>query len=169
MGAKARRGLVEAVPRIDVREMRRAGFVVVGDRAIVVSSDAGVTQIDLVHIERPVIGGQRTYLVCPTCRQRADLLYRAPHLACRKCHRLGYASENEDRIGRSVRAIEKRRRRLGQQGFGILDPLPRRRRWMRWATYLRDIRATREREQAHWAATARALGLAPSHAEQNET
>lgn len=160
----ARRRLVEVTPREDVRELRRRGFVRVGDVAWFARNSAGaLVEVELAHLERPVFGGHRTYFKCPNCGGHADLLYHVGEkLACWRCQPLTYACRRETPMTRRISQIEKRRRRLGQAGWGILDPLPPRRRWMRWATYIRQVRQTRERERAHWMAVAKTLGLVDS-------
>ena len=59
-------------------------------------------------------GGCRHWFVCPWCNRRCALVYglsRDGYFACRRCMRLGYASESEDtcsRLWRKMRKLEAR-------------------------------------------------------------
>lgn len=59
-------------------------------------------------------GGERAWFSCPRCHERAAKLYlRATRFACRNCHRLVYASQSEDLMGRAWRVQRKLEARLG--------------------------------------------------------
>jgi hypothetical protein len=151
------RPLVELTHSIDVRRLKRNRQVSARDAAIIcVVAKRAPSQVRLVHLERPVFGGVRTYFLCPTCDRQCDLLYSQPHIACRVCHRLAFASENESKIDRMLRQLHKRRDRLGQTEGGVIAPFPGKPKWRRWPTYLRSRREGIRREREYW----QALGLA---------
>lgn len=80
-------------------------------------------------------GGRRPWFRCPWCDRRCALVYglsRDGYFACRRCMRLGYASESEDRTGRLWRKLHKLERRLADGEYK-----PKR---MRWKTFA-EIRA----------------------------
>lgn len=98
--------------------------------------------IDLVA--RPVhFGGRRWFFVCPL---QGDLALRlhlplgARGFASRQAHRLGYACQRESQRDQAFRRARKARHRLGG-GDNLSVPLPRKPKWMRWATYWRLRRA----------------------------
>jgi hypothetical protein len=117
------------------------------------------TKVQLVHLARPGFGGFRTYFCCPECERRCDLLYAAPHIACRCCHRLAFASENDWGIRRRLRPLLKARARLGQQQGGVVAPFPSKPKWARWPHYLRCRREAMQREAEHWQALGIRLGI----------
>lgn len=62
-------------------------------------------------------GGHRQWFGCPCCGGRVAILYmRVGSFACRKCHRLVYASQSEDEIGRLRRRQAKLERRVTWPG-----------------------------------------------------
>src|SRR5215467_5360124 len=79
-------------------------------------------KVRLARLERPVFGGYRVYFQCPRRGRRCDLLYARPHIACRQCHKLAYASENETRADRALRQLFKIRDLLGQMEGGVITP-----------------------------------------------
>src|SRR5262249_31656465 len=136
---------------IGVRRLRRDGQVSAGDTAIVCTvGDRHRSRVRLVHLERPIFGGVRSYFLCPTCDRHCDLLYSRQHTACRKCHRLAYASEKEPRSARRLRQMFKRRERLGQMEGGIVAAFPAKPKWWRWPKYLRIWQQGVRREREHW-------------------
>jgi len=78
------------------------------------------------------------------------LLYACPNIACRRCHNLAFASENETQAGRSLRRLLKQRDRLGQAEGGVVAPFPSKPRWWRWPRYLRARRKAMQREREYW-------------------
>lgn len=71
-------------------------------------SDEPVEQT--VQLERTPcrFGGERTWFRCPYCRRRCEVLAIAgKYPACRKCYRLPYQSQCEDRLGRLQRRQDK--------------------------------------------------------------
>jgi hypothetical protein len=149
---RTRRHLVERSHAIDVRRMKRNGQIRSDETAITLCAIAGggSSRIRLAHLERPVFGGVRTYFCCPACDRRCDLLYSRPSIACRRCHNLAYASENEARASRTLRGMLKRRDRLGQVEGGVIAPFPGKPKWRRWPRYLRTRREAMQRERDYW-------------------
>jgi hypothetical protein len=136
---RTRRHLIERTHSIDIRQLKRNGQIGAGAAFIMLSLVGGghSCTIRLAHLERPVIGGVRTYFCCPSCDRRCDLLYSHPHIACRRCHKLAFASENETRMNRARRQFLKRRGRLGQTQGSVIAPFPNKPKWWRWPRYLR--------------------------------
>lgn len=79
------------------------------------------------------IGGERLWFICPNCRRRcAVLCLNGKWPACRKCYKLPYRSQCEDRLGR----LQSRQQKLEEMLWGD------KRKWWR--------RAKRERLMAEW-------------------
>lgn len=79
------------------------------------------------------IGGRRQWFICPNCQRRCEVLCLAGKWpACRKCYRLPYRSQNEDRVSR----LQRRQNALEDMLWG------ERRKWWR--------KAKRERLEAEW-------------------
>ena len=78
---------------------------------------AGGHHIDeCIRIERTDCnyGGSRPWFQCTRCYRRAAKLFlRGSRFACRKCHRLVYASQSQDAIGRSWLRQNRLEGRLG--------------------------------------------------------
>jgi hypothetical protein len=148
---RTRRHLIERTHSIDVRRLKRNSQIAPGETAITLCTvaDGRSSKIRLADIERPVFGGVRTYFHCPYCDRRCDLLYACPHIACRRRHRLAFASENEPRVNRALRRLLKQRERLGQTVDGIVAPFPNKPKWARWPRYLRTRRAAMQREREY--------------------
>ena len=155
----APRNLVERTPCIDIRALKRNGQIATGETSVMLClvSDGQTARIRLANLERPVLGGVRTYFCCPSCDRRCDLLYTHPHIACRRCHAIGYASENETWRDRALRRVNKVRARLGQENGGMYAPFPSKPKWWRWPRYLRIRRAAKQREFEYWQSIAREL------------
>jgi hypothetical protein len=110
-------------------------------------SDGGEWQDEIypVHIVRTPChyGGSRPWFVCPVdgCGRRVAILYDAQIFACRRCHRLAYASTREGTADRAARRADRIRDRLGWTP-GILNgaELWRKPKWMRWPTFGRLAR-----------------------------
>jgi hypothetical protein len=61
------------------------------------------------------LGGSRPWFKCPNCWGRVACLYlKQSRFACRACHRLVYASQSEDAIGRAWRKQQKLEALLGE-------------------------------------------------------
>jgi hypothetical protein len=146
------RQLIEATNSIALRALKRNGQVRAGDAAITLCSVANgqLTRVRLIHLERPVFGGVRTYFLCPVCDRQCEFLYSRSHIACRLCHQLAFASENELKTDRMLRQLHKRRDRLGQTSGGVISPFPGKPKWWRWPTYLRTRRQGIHREREYW-------------------
>lgn len=55
------------------------------------------------------IGGERLWFRCPACHRRCEVLcLNGKYPACRKCYRLPYRTQCEDRLGR----LQRRQRKL---------------------------------------------------------
>ena len=62
-------------------------------------------------------GKVRHWFVCPYCSGRCAIIYQANSgLACRKCYKLCYASENKTKSDRAIDGAVKLNRRLGFTG-----------------------------------------------------
>ena len=148
----APRNLVERTPCIDIRALKRNGQIATGETSVMLClvGEGQTARIRLANLERPVLGGVRTYFCCPACDRQCDLLYMQPNLACRRCHGLAFASENETRANRALRKSIKRRERLGQVAGGVVAPFPCKPKWGRWARYLRIRRQALLEEREHW-------------------
>jgi hypothetical protein len=86
-------------------------------------------------------GGARPYFVCPgvvdgiACSRRVAKLYGAGiYFLCRRCYRLAYASQREDRYDRALRRANNIRMRLGGEP-GIASRFPDRPKGMHRKTY----------------------------------
>ena len=89
------------------------------------------------------LGGRRPWFRCEVCTnrgccgRRVAVLFSAGELfACRHCHQLAYASQNETPFLRSIRRARKFRMRLGA-GFSFAEPFPEKPPRMHRRTYLR--------------------------------
>jgi hypothetical protein len=98
--------------------------------------------IRIVRVPRRPFGGELPYFICPGhwkigCGRRCVKLYRGSGFyLCRRCHRLGYASENEDAMDRAMRRAGKIKLRLGGDP-DWLAPFPPRPKGMWRKTYER--------------------------------
>ena len=81
------------------------------------------------------LGGKRAYLICPMCASRVAALYAAPNLACRRCHRLAYRSENLTSLWRRNEKLRKLQAKAGADASRLPCILAKPK-WMRWHTYL---------------------------------
>lgn len=95
-------------------------------------------------------GGRRFWFGCPFCAQRVAVLYLRQHgFACRHCHRLVYASQSEDAIGRAWRKQQKLEQKLA--------PYLVRPKRMRRSTHERLVEQIADCEKARDDALAQAL------------
>lgn len=64
------------------------------------------------------MGGERHWFLCPArgCGRRVAVIYGGPIFACRKCHRLVYASQREDAEARAARRLHRIYSRMGWRG-----------------------------------------------------
>jgi hypothetical protein len=86
---------------------------------------------------RTGFGAHRAIFVCNSCRCGAIRLFaRHGTYACRHCHRLAYASQKYNQVGRKRLQASKLRLQLG--GFpDISEPVPSKPKWTRHRTYQR--------------------------------
>ena len=109
------RPVVEEYPKLDVRELQRAGLLQ-GSHQVEWSDgsssrlDSSEDGIDVLHwpahtdflmrtyadlIWTPCnFGGRRAWFRCLDCSRRVAILHAFPGFSCRACHRLSYASSN---------------------------------------------------------------------------
>jgi hypothetical protein len=85
----------------------------------------------------------KVYFICPgvvtgvACRRRVAKLHASGrYFLCRRCHRLGHASQSEDALDRAFRRANKIRQRLGSDP-GMAAPFPPRPKGMWRRTYNR--------------------------------
>jgi hypothetical protein len=104
-----------------------------------VSIVAGDQLLHLNIVWRPQrpYGGFRPFLECSHCAKWATILYLAPHLACRSCHRLAYESENLTPLWRKRQKLQRLRERAGCDTSRLPVLIPLKPKWQRWHTYLR--------------------------------
>ena len=154
------RQLIEATAAIDLRWLKRHGQILPTDTCVTLCTPANgrVDQVRLVHLERPVFGGVRTYFLCPACERRCEVLYWRPELACRVCHDLAYACENASKMDRALYRLQKRRHSLGQTDGRLVVPFPGKPKWWRWPRYLRLRRQAKQREREYWRALRASFG-----------
>jgi hypothetical protein len=95
------------------------------------------------------LGGQRPWFVCLAysnaryCGRRAAILYCASDLfACRRCHGLSYASQQQTPLHRRLEQARKIRMRLGGNA-DLLEPFPAKPKGMHRRTF-RGLRARAE-------------------------
>lgn len=91
-------------------------------------------------------GGERRWIVCPSCQERCRVLWGANYFRCRKCYRATYESQYERFHLRGLATAQRLRVRLGGEA-GMCFPFPEKPKGMHWRTYL----AARERD---WDASA---------------
>lgn len=104
--------------------------------------------------------GLRQWYVCPRCGARVAKLYiGTKDIACRKCWKLHYASQSEDRLARMRRDIRRQRyaiwgntertRNLAYSPHLFTKP-----KGMRWETFDRKVARLMRYELAYWQAFA---------------
>lgn len=101
---------------------------------------------DWTDVEYPVkiartpcrYGGSRPWFTCPArgCERRVAILYGGAIFACRRCHRLAYASSRESFDDRIIRRADNIRACLSWEP-GILNGTGDKPKWMRWRTFER--------------------------------
>jgi hypothetical protein len=159
-------GTCEGMRRVDLRLMRRRGYlspgatgslswsvngepcgsisfrnVAGGLRLIYRATDySGEWQSidELVQLTETAqhLGGSRHWFKCPRCSRRCLVLYGGTYFRCRRCHRLRYQSQREDALQRSLSQAQRTRRKLGGSG-SLDDPFPARPKGMHLRTYRR--------------------------------
>jgi hypothetical protein len=83
-----KRRTIDETPSFSIRELRGAGLLEEGVEALHLSGH-GEGHIQIAWIADST-GGQRAHFVCPDCSKQVEILYAAPHLACRRCHDLDF-------------------------------------------------------------------------------
>jgi hypothetical protein len=116
----------------------QARSVATGPHIDTVSLRAGDRQARSVRITwtETHFGGRRAYFACPECSARANILYAASYLACRKCHELAYRSENLTKLWRKNERLRKLQKTAGADPSRFPCPIPPKPKWQRWHTYL---------------------------------
>lgn len=157
-------GTCESANPLDIRYLKRRGFLVAGFAGELSWTRGGRTngsvqlfaqgmRIDLVYSWRygegdwqvareevdlveteQKLGGRRQWFRCPGCHKRCAILYAGMRFRCRKCSQLTYNSQREDPFSRSISQAQKIRMQLGGTA-SLLDPFPEKPRGMHWRTY----------------------------------
>jgi hypothetical protein len=132
--------VVEANPRVDVWMLLQCGALVEGTTTRLQWGEKGCqlarrapdilidgTRIAIVWDE-PMPGVSRPWWECPQCHQPCRYVYLRGAIACRRCHRLDYASRQLQRQTPGVGRVVRLRRKLGGCDIRPFAPLPPRRR-----------------------------------------
>jgi hypothetical protein len=93
---------------------------------------------EYIHLicTKPNFGGERQWMICPSCFSRRAALYGGTYFRCRECYGACYQTQLEDGKFRALTKLYKRRQKYGS--FGNADePFPPKPKWMRWPTYFR--------------------------------
>lgn len=146
---------VHEVEQLDVRQMRRDGWLEPGTlvriasgrlpreylierESIIVSEGLDVQEIAL-RWRSCRLGGERPAFVCPYCPHAVYLLYRRQgRWSCRRCARLRYESQLMPPLLRDIERANRLRRRLDPHSCLML-PLPERPAGMHGHTYQRLV------------------------------
>lgn len=145
-------GVLEDAPLLDIRQIRRLGLAKLGEcrvdtlrwsqrgltvaearvRVDLISDDAGSIAVAMLGHPKQIIriegrpcryGGHRLYFVCPIDGRHCEVLcLRDGRFASRQAHRLTYATQSMDDLGRVRKRRCELRARLDGQG---LRPRPR--------------------------------------------
>jgi hypothetical protein len=90
------------------------------------------------------------------CFGAVEVLYRAPYLACKRCHGLAYRTENLTPLWRRREKLSKLQLKAGADATRLPCVIPPKPKWQRWHTYLALREAIREADTDFAAAFARA-------------
>ena len=96
--------------------------------------------IDLATTPQP-FGGRRWWFVCPKSGDLVAKLHLplgAYTFASRRAYRLGYRSQRQTPRDRALTRAQGLRHKLGGS-MSLMDPIPAKPKWMRWATYERRV------------------------------
>jgi hypothetical protein len=123
---------------------------------------AGITRFDLfgrpVYLRgqtirlvatTPPFGGRRWWFVCPSTGNQVmklHLPYGAQVFASRQAYGLGYAVQRESAGVQARRRARKARARIGGSP-NLLEKLPLKPKWMRWATYWQHVDACHQADR----------------------
>jgi hypothetical protein len=147
---KRKRRVVEGIRSIHIRHVRDAGLIKPATEAVRLGTH-GEFGVRIVWMAAP-FGGRRAYFACPQCSGRADILYAAPDLACRRCHRLAYWTENQTSLWRKNEKLRKLKMTSGADVSRLPCIIPPKPRWKRWHTWLRLRRKIAEADHEFAAA-----------------
>jgi len=109
----SRRPLAETMRRIDLARLMRDQPAITDRHALKVHCRRGddtPVEIATIYLEstRMYFGGRRLWFRCPRCDGRCRVLFGTWRIACRRCHKLRYASQKESKEDRATRAMLKR-------------------------------------------------------------
>ena len=85
---------------------------------------------------RQPFGGERRWIICPSCQRRCSVLYGGVHFRCRQCHGAVYPSQYEPFPQLPWSRCHAIRHKLGGEA-GFSYPFPDRPKGMHWKTYYR--------------------------------
>jgi len=105
-------------------------------------------------------GGTRTWFLCPRCGRRVAVLYGKKWFWCRHCYGIAYAVENEDKLSRMLRHLNKLRERV-QARAGMAYSVTFKPKGMHQQTFDRIRWEIEELEESVCLAEAQRFGLAP--------
>jgi hypothetical protein len=100
------------------------------------------------------LGGERSWFLCPGCDRRVAVLYAGARFRCRHCLDLRYTSQRETPRFRAIARIQRVRVKLGGTG-NLIEPRPRRPRYMHTRTFERLVVEEDEAWQAYASARSR--------------
>jgi ribosomal protein S27AE len=105
---------------------------------VAVTGGEMIETFDAIELDRTAqrLGGKRSWFKCPRCGDRCGILYHKERFACRKCHRLAYASQRQSPQQRAYSQARKIRRNLGSSG-SLEEPFPKKPTGMHQSTYER--------------------------------
>ena len=132
-GGVSRRPLAEGMRRIDLAQLLREGPAITDRHAVKVQCSRGddpPVEIATIYLESTPMhfGGRRLWFRCPRCDGRCRVLFGTWRIACRRCHRLRFASQRETPSGCSKLLSG----RIPRVTHNELPPKPK---GMHWCTY----------------------------------
>lgn len=151
-----KRRLVERTASIHIREVRKSGLLP-GAEAISIRAGSHPAEVVQLIWRDAHFGGTRAYFRCPDCFKGAEILYAAPHLACKMCHGLAHRIENMTPLQRKSEKLRKLEKRAGIDTSRLPRlPAPKPL-WMRWHTFLKLRQAIKQADHDFAAAWLRSL------------
>ena len=100
---------------------------------------------------RQNFGGERRWIICPSCGRRCRVLYGGAYFRCRQCYNATYESQYEFIRVPGLSSAERVRDKLGGEP-GFVHSFPNKPKGMHWKTYRRlesaDYDAVRNMELA---------------------